>query len=748
MAGEAVPIYTYQEWPGRASPPRARRLNLPAQPTAFIGREIELAEAKRLLANTRLLTFTGPGGIGKTRLALKIAGDMIDQFNDGASFVNLAAIRTPAHIIQIIAEALEFPLSTQEEPDDQLLRYLRNRQFLLVMDNFEHLLDGASVVSKILQAATRVKVLATSREKLELRGETVIGVAGLNFPETGQSDDLLANDAIELFVQSAQRTLPGFELSDTDLAHATHICQMVQGMPLAIELATAWLDTLSFEEIADELRRSLDILSTEMRDVPARHRSIRAAFDHSWSLIDETEREAFMQISVFRGGFTRDAAQHVAGASLELLAALVGKSLVRHDPNRGRFEIHELMRQYAQERLEQSPQARVAVHEAHASYYASFMSSRWDHLRDGRQIAALEEIDADIENVRTAWRYCMDQNDASRLRLFIHSIRLVYTIRGWNYAGFELFSDAVEAIDPAPVDEQAEALRAMALAYQGFFMAWLGLAEQGIDLARQGADTLRRLNRPEDLALALDGLTLCARYLDLHVEFEEASRELLQLAMETDDQWLKSFSLFLASTLAAERRDHVEAGRLAELSLGISEERDDSIVSLYALSVLGAVAFNLGDYGKAKEYYLRFLSTSERVGYRWGIENSSKYLGHVALAMNSFDEAESYFHQSLLIAEEIGLGRDTINLLYEFARVRVAQNLEERAVELLGLVLGHPASRQARFGEGRIQDSAQSLLDTLVEKLPPDTYAAAMQRGKAMKLDEVVAALIEARNSG
>jgi predicted ATPase len=743
MAGKEFSIPSKKEGPGREVPPRRLRHNLPAQPTSFIGREEELAETEQLLSNSRLLTLTGLGGIGKTRLALRIADDMLEQFKDGAYFVNLAAIRADGHIIQVVADALEFPLSTQAEPEEQLLHHLRTRQLLLVMDNFEHLPGAASVVSKILHAAAEVKILATSREKLELQGETIFAVSGLRYESAGKSKGLLGTDAIELFMQSARRANPGFDPSARDLEIATRICHMIQGMPLAIELATAWLDTLTLEEVADELQRSLDILSTEMRDVPERHRSIRAAFDHSWSLINEAEREVFMRLSIFRGGFARDAAHHVAGASLELLASLVGKSFVRHDPKLGRFEILELMRQYGEERLEENSEGNLSAHEAHASYFANFMSSRWDHLRDGRQIAALAEIDADIENVRTAWRYCLEQIDASRLRMFIHSIRVVYTVRGWNYAGTELFSDAVEALDQSPDDEQAEALKALAMANQGFFMAWLGLAEQGIELTRQGVVILRRLKRPVDLVFALNGVTLCAQYLNLQVEDEQAAREMVQIARGTEDKWLEAFSLFPLSTALVQQQNYVEAGQFAEQCLAISEEIGDSIISSFALSALGAVAFNLKEYGKARDYWLRQLGESEQLSYRWAIENSSKYLGHVALAMNEIEKAETYFQTSLRIAEEIGLGRDIINLLYEFARVRVAQDRKEQAVGLLALVLQHPASRQGRFGEGLIQDTAQSQLDELVEEAAPGPHDAAIERGKKLVLEDVVAELIE-----
>ena len=208
-----------------------------------------------------------------------------------------------------------------------MLHHLQNRQLLLVMDNFESVLEEANVVSRILQAGPGVKILATSHEKLELKGETAFAVAGLNFENAQQPIGLRSTDAIELFVQSAQRARPGLELSTGDLKRARQICEMIQGMPLAIELAAAWLDTLTLEEITEELQRSLDILSTEMRDVPERHRSIRAAFDHSWSLINDSEREVFMRLSVFRGGFARDAAYQVAGASLELFGGSSWKIL-------------------------------------------------------------------------------------------------------------------------------------------------------------------------------------------------------------------------------------------------------------------------------------------------------------------------------------------------------------------------------------------------------------------------------------
>ena len=444
--------------------------NLPAEPTPFVGRRDELVQIKQHLGGTRLLTLTGPGGIGKTRLALRTAAEMVDEFEHGCFFVSLAPLRSAEHIIQTIAEAVKFPLATNKDPQEQLLRYLRKRQLLLVMDNFAHLLHGVGIVSEILQAAPAVKILATTRERLNLQNETILIVGGMDYPGQVESINPLNFDAVSLFVQNARKVRTGYDPSPSELGQIVEICQIVEGMPLAIELAAAWLHMLNVDEIIEELEQGLDILTTEVRDAPERHRSIRAIFDHSWSLLNQPEQEIFTRLSVFLGGFTREAAQQVSGASLQLLAGLVNKSLLSHDPDSGRLEVHELLRQYAQEQLEETPQNGVLAQEAHAAYYAVFMQHRWQHLKGNRQMLALAEIEADIENVRTAWRFYLDQRNAPQMKMFINSFREIHWIRGWNHAGMELFAEAVSALQ-GEGDDESVALHALAMAYQGYFMS-------------------------------------------------------------------------------------------------------------------------------------------------------------------------------------------------------------------------------------------------------------------------------------
>ena len=579
----------------RNSTPKPTRA-LPAELTPFIGRTKELTEIRRLLGETRLLTLTGSGGIGKSRLALHVASNLRDEFENGVFFVSLAPISSGKHIVPTIAEAIGFPLSTDESPIDQLLAHLRRRQLLLVLDNFEHLPDGVDIVTEILQKAPNVKVLATSRENLKLQVETVLSITGMGFPNQETSADLQAHDAIELFLHCIRRVQPEFNPDVDDLRQLTHICRLVEGMPLAIELAAGWTNVLSPEELASEVQQGLDILTSEMRDVPERHHSMRAVFDQSWSLLDQAEREVFMRLSVLRGGFTREAGQAVTGASLQSLAGLVNKSFLSHDPTSGRFEIHELLRQYAQEQLGKTPEGSVSALEAHADYFANFMEHRWEHLRDHRQKAALTEIDADLENIRTAWRYRVDQVNVAQMIMFVNTLWLVYWFRGWNHGGEELFREVVNALSLGHTDEETESVKALALAHQGFFKTWLGFADQGYNLAKEGVEILERLDRPFELALALGSLNLAADFLTRYDEGVKAAQKMLDIAKEQDDKWLLAFSLYKVSVSNPPKRDHAESRRVAQASMNLYEELGEAMVSILPHVTLGHAAFALGEH--------------------------------------------------------------------------------------------------------------------------------------------------------
>ncbi|HXQ38643.1 MAG TPA: helix-turn-helix domain-containing protein, partial [Anaerolineales bacterium] len=302
--------------------------NLPHAAAPFVNRTTEIAEITQRLnnPNCRLLTLIGPGGIGKTRLAMRVAANCVEQFDDGVYFASLHPLASPEFILSAIIDVVSPQSRSGSDLKHQLLQYLREKALLLVLDNFEHLLEGADTLTEILEAAPNVKLLVTSREALNLQGEWRYAVPGLEYPETTATEQAEAYSAVELFVERARQVRGDLALVDEQAA-VVRVCRLVEGMPLALELAAAWTRILPTDEIASEIQRNLDFLSTSLRDVPQRHQSITAVFEQTWGRLTEEERRVFSALSVFSGGFRREAAEAVAGVSIRVLSDLVDKSL-------------------------------------------------------------------------------------------------------------------------------------------------------------------------------------------------------------------------------------------------------------------------------------------------------------------------------------------------------------------------------------------------------------------------------------
>ncbi|MGD9028366.1 MAG: BTAD domain-containing putative transcriptional regulator, partial [Anaerolineae bacterium] len=435
----------------------------PRLPTAlvpFVGRDSELAQLRELLADPtcRLLTLIGPGGSGKTRLAVEAATALSDRFAHGIQFVPLAPVESARAIVPTIAQAIGFPFApaeggAQQDPGEQLVAYLRSKKMLLLVDNFEHLLEGARTITDILRRAPDVKVLATSRARLNVRGEHLFPVRGMRYPAMAVDaeahgaalQDVARYSAIALFLQGARQARPDFEATAEDLRRIAQVCHLVQGMPLGILLAAGWTEVLAPAEIAAEIERGLDFLETGWRAVPERQRSLRAVFDHSWSLLTDREREAFQALSVFRGGFTRQAAEAV-GASLRDLKGLVGKSLLQQPTPEGRYEVHELLRQYAAEKLAASPAARAVARDRHSAHYTAALARFTVDLKGPRQRAAMAEIEEDSENVRAAWNWAAEKEQIDRLDQAMEGLARFYWRRGRYQEGEAAFRAAVDRL--------------------------------------------------------------------------------------------------------------------------------------------------------------------------------------------------------------------------------------------------------------------------------------------------------------
>lgn len=401
--------------------------NLLNNTTAFFGREDELVQLKEHLLDKRLITLLGIGGTGKTRLATELARSQLNAFRDGVFFLRLTALQNPEDIATVVAEALTINVQQGTDLKGQVLSYLKDKTMLLIMDNFEHLLVGRSFVQDILQTAPAIKIIVTSREKLNLSTEAVYTLSGLSYPTESPSQNEVVHSATQLFLDTAKRARLDFKLDLIDLRHIDEICRIVQGHPLAIVLAAGWLESLSCQEIAQELTEGIEFLETDMHDIPERQRSIRAAFNYSWKLLNKDEQNMYASMSVFKGGFNRLATKHVSGASLKQLTTLLNKSLIQYWPEQGRYELHELMRQFAEEKLKDSGR-QDEIRQLHSDCYLSALQN-WQRDFQANQEASLKAFEGDFENVRVAWQWAMHNDNHKALEQSVSSLKLLCTLK-------------------------------------------------------------------------------------------------------------------------------------------------------------------------------------------------------------------------------------------------------------------------------------------------------------------------------
>jgi predicted ATPase/class 3 adenylate cyclase len=460
----------YPGMPGTFPPlvtPGRRRGRLPDQPSAFVGRDAELAEIGERLADdsVRLLTLTGPGGIGKTRLALRAAADELDRFEDGAFFVDLSAARDSEAVLAAIGSAIGLDPTAAESLLDELRDRLRDEHVLLILDNFEQVTAAAPTVAQLMEGCARLKLLVTSREALHLSGEHLFAVPPLSLPEAvrgrASAEELAQFEAIQLFVERARAVKPGFRLTDANAAAVAEICLRLDGLPLALELATARINLFSPEALRDRLDDSLQLLRSGARDMPARQQTLRATIEWSYELLEPGEQRLFELLSVFAGARFEAVEAVAAGLNghngtqidaLEGLASLVDKSLVRQAGSNGdsRLVMLATIREYAAERLRARPEFDVAARRAHAAYFADFARGQWERVAgDGRE-AALAALTPNAENLRTAWRHWANERDLDQLNKLVESLWLVYESQGRYRATAELARELLGVLSSAP----------------------------------------------------------------------------------------------------------------------------------------------------------------------------------------------------------------------------------------------------------------------------------------------------------
>lgn len=621
--------------------------HLPSQPTTFIGRERELAEVAGLLDQPacRLLTLLGPGGCGKTRLAIQYGAWRQDSFPDGSHYVPLAPLRTPDNILGAVADVLSFQLYANSDPKQQLFSYLRDKQMLLILDNFEHLLDGATLVSDLLEVAADIKVLVTSREVLNLREEWVWNVPGMDCPGNEQETQIDQYSAVQLFVERARQVSNQFSLADAQAA-VVRICRLSEGLPLAIELAASWLKVLPCEQIAAEMQHSMDFLVTTLRNVPERHQSIRAVFNHSWRLLTEEERRVFEKLSVFRGGFAWEAAEQVAGASLTIFAELVAKALLRKVPS-GRYTVHELLRQYGEEQLETSASAD-AVANFHSVSYARFLQQRVEDLKGRRQLEALNEIEADFENVRAAWNYAVRHKQHDTIETALEGLKLFCDLRDRDRERAILFKYAQEQLAPDPGAEPYPVW--------GKLLARTAMdgdnAQAQLDTALQIAQT--RHDQME-IAYCWNEMSFAAYTVGDFDTCRQWMQKSFALYRQVEDGYYTAGMVFIMLSRDYHASIASFVGR-AEECIRRTRDLGDKAGMAMALGALGIGLAEIGQYAEAERLLYERVAICREMGKPSGIALSFGHLSRVVYFMlGDFDRARASAEEAIKIAADINV---------------------------------------------------------------------------------------------
>ncbi len=711
--------------------------NLPATLTPFLGRESELQQLDHLLAeeDIRLISIAGIGGMGKTRLALEAARRQIGHFQAGIFFVSLIQVDSPDNIPGAIADTIGFHFYSAESPLQQLVNYLRNKQMLLILDNFEHLVSGGAVVAYILTAAPEVKILVTSREHLRLHGETRLNLSGMEVEHWPTVAEACQASVMKLLVQSAQRVRPDFKVDDDNLQAAADICRRMEGLPLGVEMAASWANVMTLEEILAAIDAGAADLVSDFQDTPPRHQSLRNVLEQSLNLLGAGEREVFLRLCVFRGGFTRDAARRVAGADMRTLTTMVNKVLVQRDSG-GRFAIHELLRQFGETSLNSDEESATRVRNEHAHYYCDYLGGLDAELNLGDATLACRQIELELGNVHVAWDWACQRG---MFECLIEAEYPIFLFR--EYANrFEemeqMYQTAIRHLTARDASPQRDFVLSSVLRSRAWTALRFGQIEQGLELARQSWDFLLKSEMPLRTVSGNDPRAPLTVLYTLSGNFDLARQngeEMLAHHRSRDDGVKAILAYYALSTLEIAEGHYervLEYGRSAqeyfeatghrylwsyclnnwgnaERALGHLDEAKRLFLESYghmrdlgstegmttALNNIAQIAIHQGEYDNARVILERNVATYRNLGDIGGIAMTLEGLGNIALHQGDYAQAAQLFGEALQTSGT-SLPGLTLSILTGIGRLFLEAGRSGQGERMLLQVSNHPAANQ------------------------------------------------------
>jgi predicted ATPase/serine/threonine protein kinase len=720
--------------------------NLPAQPTPLIGREDETATITQLLRRegVRLLTLTGPGGAGKTRLGVEAATSLLGEFTGGVFFVSLSSITAPELVASALAQTLDLKQSVGVQLTEAIKQKLRGMRALLLLDNFEQVLAAAPLLAELLTACPQLKVLVTSRAALHLRGEQEFEVPPLSLPDLSEPASVEALSqyaAIALFVERATSIQPEFALTDENARAVAEVCIRLDGLPLAIELVAARLKLLSPADMLARLEHRLSLLTGGARDLPARQQTMRAAISWSYDLLDESEQKLFRRLSVFVGGCTLAAIEAICGTAddlgidlLEGLASLVDKSMLRQvgqSKNEKRFKMLETIREFGREQLLESAEAESLQHR-HALFFLDLALRAEPFLTGPEQVVWLERLESEHNNLRAALGWALETGEREIGLRLAGTLWRFWEVRGHQSEGRDWLVSLLEGSEGA-----SNSVRARAFLRAGGLERDQGNYVQARQLFQNGLALYQELGDKWGVAATLNGLGDMAHQQVNYTEATARYSEALALFKEIDNQQAVSYVLNNLGNVARDEGDYERAAEIHTEALAIFRNLGDKRALATSLYNLGEVAQYKGDYNRAAELQHESLALKREVGDKRGITFSLANLGDIALHQGEHRKAAKLYEESLVLCREIGDKRGITFCLEGLAEVACAQKAFERAAHLFGAA---EALREAIGSPLPVVEQAdyERSVRLTREGLDEETFTRLCAEGREMTLERAV----------
>ena len=726
----------------------SRPNNLPVQVTSFVGREREMKEIKNLLAHTHLLTLLGTGGAGKSRLSLQIAADLIDDFDHGVWFVELAPLTNPALVPQAVAIALGVSEESKQPLIDTLSNHLRDKSVLIILDNCEHLIDAsARLADTLIRAAPRLKILTSSREALRIVGEATYRVPSLSIPDSKPLPPLasLAQfEAVRLFIERAVAVSPGFTLTEANASAIVQICHQLDGIPLAIELAAARIKSLTANQIAERLSDRFRLLTGGSRVAQPRQQTLRALIDWSYDLLTEPEQILWQRSSVFVGGWTLPAAEEICAGTLiesfevlDLLANLVDKSLVIADP-RGdstRYAMLETLREYGIEKLRASNEETV-VRKRHADFFLRLTEEAEPKLQVFIQKEWEIRLEVEHDNLRSAFDFYLKADPVVALRL-ADRMGYLWQVRGYAAEGRVTIERALQA-----VAHPSKELLAKALFWKGLFAYRQGDYEHAKEPLTTSLALARELGDKRGCASALTSLGIIAWSQGENATAEKLYQESLALFHELGDDQRVAKVLSNLGNLTLSQGNYAASQRYNQESVAVFRKLGDKFGLAYALNNLGLIKETQGDLVGAQRSYEESIAVSNELGEKVSFGYSLNGLAHVMLLKNDLAASQRYYRESLMAMQQTGDKRGIAYCLEGFAKVEIRKGNVGLAAqwmanaEQLRQAIGSPLnpSERTEYDKDLVYVRAQ---------LGEPHFESARAEGQAMTMEQAIERALE-----